>query len=421
MMKLLGIASAFFLLGLSAVIAVAGTNGTQLLGIGPVSRSMGGTGIAYPMDAISAVFGNPAAMCFGLYCPESQVDFSVSLLSPDTKASVSGPGVGGTIRAEGDDNTFVVPAIGLSIPISKSMPLWRFGLSAYGVSGLGGDYRGTELDQPDFYGPGVPLVTGEYTNLQTTKFAPAVAFQPSDCLSVGLAIHLDYESFDLRHGASYDFGWGAQAGVLYKPIDSVSLGLTYISPQKVEHENVADLDTDGRLDDLEIESPQQVGFGAAYHLQRDMLVVEGDIRWLNWSDSKGYEDIGFEDQWVFALGLQYKPTAKLALRAGYNYGNSPVDDHHGFIGTGVSAIQGHPLPTYYLETFRTMGFATILEQQLTFGIGYAFSPSITLNLGYEHSFENTVESTGTDLTGQPVTLKSEVSGNTFDLGLIFRF
>ena len=45
--------------------AAFATNGTQLIGIGPVSRSMGGVGIAAPQDAISAVFANPAAMCFG--------------------------------------------------------------------------------------------------------------------------------------------------------------------------------------------------------------------------------------------------------------------------------------------------------------------------------------------------------------------
>lgn len=420
MKNVLGVATILFLMGLSAVFAVAGTNGTQLIGIGPISRSMGGTGIAYPMDAISAVFGNPAAMCFGLYCPNSQVDFSVSLLSPNTEASVSGPGVGGTIKAEADNNVFVVPAIGLSIPITEA-PRWRFGLSAYGVSGLGGDYRGTDLDQPNFYAPGAPLVTGEYTNLQTTKFAPAIAFQPFGNLSFGLTIHLDYESFDIRNGSSYDFGWGAQAGLIYKPTDYISLGLTYISPQNVEHENVADLDSDGKLDELELESPQQIGIGAAYHVQGDKLVVEGDIRWLNWSDANGYKDIDFEDQLVTALGLQYKPTPKLALRAGYNYGKSPLDDHDGFIGTGVSSIQGHYMPTYYFETFRTIGFATILEHQVTFGISYEFSQCVAMHLGYEHSFENTLKTTGTDLARQPVTLESDVSGNTFDIGLIFRF
>ena len=45
------------------------TNGDNLIGIGPIARGMGGVGIAAPQDSISAVFANPAAMCFGPYCP----------------------------------------------------------------------------------------------------------------------------------------------------------------------------------------------------------------------------------------------------------------------------------------------------------------------------------------------------------------
>ena len=58
----------FVLLFANTVLA---TNGTNLIGVGPISRSMGGVGIAAPQDAISAVFSNPAAMCFGPFCPTS--------------------------------------------------------------------------------------------------------------------------------------------------------------------------------------------------------------------------------------------------------------------------------------------------------------------------------------------------------------
>ena len=48
--------------------AVFATNGDNLIGIGPISRAMGGVGVAAPQDAISAIFANPAATCFGNYC-----------------------------------------------------------------------------------------------------------------------------------------------------------------------------------------------------------------------------------------------------------------------------------------------------------------------------------------------------------------
>jgi hypothetical protein len=48
------------------------TNGDNLISIGPISRAMGGVGIAAPQDAISAVFSNPAAMCFGQFLCQRQ-------------------------------------------------------------------------------------------------------------------------------------------------------------------------------------------------------------------------------------------------------------------------------------------------------------------------------------------------------------
>ncbi len=144
-----------------ASLALA-TNGDNLIGVGPISRSMGGVGIAAPQDAISAVFSNPAAMCFGPYCPASEFNFAGTLFMPKVDAKVN---LGGqSIKANSTDNVYAIPAIGISTPITKTMPLWRFGLAAYGVSGLGVDYRNTSLDQQKYanFG-GFPLVAGEYT------------------------------------------------------------------------------------------------------------------------------------------------------------------------------------------------------------------------------------------------------------------
>src|SRR5512139_1454414 len=114
--------------------AFASTNGTNLIGIGPIARGMGGVGIAAPQDAISAVFANPAAMCFGPYCPGSEVNFAGTLFMPTVSASVTTSGQ--TVSADSDKKVYAIPAIGLSVPITTE---WRFGLSAYGVSGLGVD------------------------------------------------------------------------------------------------------------------------------------------------------------------------------------------------------------------------------------------------------------------------------------------
>ena len=223
------------------------TNGDNMIAIGPVARAMGGVGIAYPLDAISAVFANPAAMCFGEYCPASELNFSGTLFMPKVDTKITNTAIG-TYTADSDEKIYAIPAIGFSVPMGSGPSNWRFGLAAYGVTGLGVDYRGTSLDTSP------PIIAGSYTAMQIMKFAPAISFQPTTRLSVGLGLHIDYASLDLRNGSSFNYAFGLQPGIIYKPTDHLSLGLTYTTPQSVDHENVYDFDGNGTIETLMMEA-----------------------------------------------------------------------------------------------------------------------------------------------------------------------
>ncbi len=419
------------ILGLIAIAATPAmaTNGDNLISIGPISRSMGGVGIAAPQDAISAVFSNPAAMCFGPYCPGSGFDFAGTLFMPKVDARISGAAAGPLpafdLSAGSDRKVYAIPAIGLSVPITNAFPLWRFGIAAYGVSGLGVDYRNTSIDQPHFFNFGpmgqFPLASGTDTQLQIMKFAPSIAFQPNDKFSVGLAVHIDYSNLDLGSGSSFNYGLGAQLGAIYKATDMISVGATYISPQEVKHKNVADFDGDGVADDLKLESPQQVGLGISVEPYKDCLLLEVNGRWINWANATGYDDFDWKDQWVLALGAQYKPIKQLALRVGYNYADNPVRQHNGFVGGDPKTVQGKTMPVYYYETFRIIGFPAIVKQHVTLGLGYEFSKKFVLNAGYTHGFKETITESGTNIAGQPTTLQSSLSEDSVEFGLTFRF
>lgn len=398
------------------------TNGDNMIAIGPVARAMGGVGIADPMDAISAVFANPAAMCFGDYCPASEMNFAGTLFMPKVKTKITN--FSGVIQADAEDNVYAIPAIGLSVPMGKDASTWRFGLAAYGVTGLGVDYRGTVIDNSTFYGA-APLVTGEYTSLQIMKFAPAVAFQPKPNISIGMAIHIDYGTLDLRSGSSIGYAFGIQPGIIYKATDNLSLGMTYVSPQKVDHDSVADFNQDGLLDTLKLESPQQVGAGIAYSIPELRALIEFDAKWINWANADGYKEFDWENQWVFAIGAQFQPRDNLFLRVGYNYGKNPVKEHNGFDGTflpaNVTNVQGKYINNYFYETFRIVGFPAIVEHHFTLGIGYNLSDSFSINMGFIHAFEKTISETGLDVAGAPVTLESSLEETSLDFGFTWRF
>ncbi|SHF76079.1 long-chain fatty acid transport protein [Desulfacinum infernum DSM 9756] len=410
-----------FLLGALAAPPAQATNGDNLIAVGPVSRAMGGVGVAAPQDAIGAVFVNPAAMCFGPYCPASEVNFGGTLFMPKVDTKISFPNTpSANVSSDGEEKVYPIPAIGLSVPLTDKPPFWRFGLSAYGVSGLGVDYKGKAVDRGNPYFGGYPYASGVYTELAIMKFAPAIAFQPFEKLSFGAALHVDYATLDLRAGSSTGYGLGVQLGAIYKASDTWSFGLSYTSPQNVNHDDVADFDQDGTLDRLKLESPHQVAFGVAYQPTNKFL-VEADVKWLNWSNANGYEDFDWNDQWVFAVGAQYKVHPKLTLRVGYNYAENPVKEHNGFNGQEVVSVQGKSMMKYYYETFRIVGFPAVVEHHVTFGVGYDFSPRFSVHAGYVHAFEKTIKESGTDITGQPVNLESSLSENSLDFGFTWRF
>ena len=409
-MKFLTIIIAVFaIVTMSAGLSLA-TNGDNLIGVGPTSRAMGGVGVASPQDSISAIFANPAAMCFGAYCPGSEATFAGTFFDPsvDGKADYTafGPGF-----PEGESDSqmdpFVVPAIGISTPLTSRL---RFGVGAYGVSGMGVNYK--EKDIP---------VGNMYTKLEVMKFAPNLAYLVTPDFSLGASLSVSYQNLDLGAGGAHGYAYGAQLGALYH-FNIFNFGVSYTTPQKVTHEDVFDFDGDGNFDDLDLEAPQTVALGVSVE-PNDSLLVEFDTKWINWSDADGYEDFDWDDQWVFAVGAQYKVTQALALRIGYNYGKSPVNEHNGFNPMDSTDLQGTDVSNVNYETFRIIGFPAIIEHHLTLGAGYKFTDKIAVNISYMHGFEETIKekSDGLPPAGDEVELESTIKEDSVSVGFTVQF
>lgn len=389
------------------------TNGDNLISVGPISRAMGGVGIAAPQDSASAVFANPAAMCFGPYCPSSEASVSMTLFKPMIKAKITNGT--GTHSAVSEEKTYPIPTAALSYPLRPDL---RLGLAAYGVSGMGVDYRDTALDAP--YAGAFPQSTGTFTLLQRMKAAPALAYQVNDKLSIGMALHIHYASLDLGNGPKDGTTFGVQPGIIFKPTDTVSLGMTYVSPQEINHKDVADFDSDGTKDNLRLEAPQILGFGVAWEPSHDWL-LETDAKWINWGDATGYKDFGWKDQWVYNIGMQYSGWNPVTVRVGYNYAENPVDLNDNFNGTEQVDVQGKKMPRYYYETFRIVGFPAIVEHHLTLGATWDVTETFSLDFAYMHAFEKKISESGTDFMGQPASIESTLYEDSLTLGLSWLF
>jgi long-chain fatty acid transport protein len=238
-------------------------NGDILIGIGPISRSLGGTGIAAPQDPISAVFANPAAMCFSPYCPRSEFNLISTVFMPSTRAAVEVQNMF-RIEAKSKSNLFLIPAVGISSPLNQK---WRFGFAAYGISGMGVDYR-YRLD----INPSDPGFQGDiFTKYAALKAAPNIAYMFNDNFSVGASIHINYATLDLGDDNSDSIGIGLQIGSIYKT-SFFRFGFSYISPQKLNHKKVSDFDMDSIKDDLKLYIPQIARFGVAFEPTKKSFV-----------------------------------------------------------------------------------------------------------------------------------------------------
>ena len=86
---------------------------------------------------------------------------------------------------------------------------------------------------------------------------------------------------------------------------------------------------------------------------------------------------------------------------------------------GQVSFADNPI-VFGFERLRIIGFPAVVESHLTLGFGYQFSPAFSLDLGYVHAFEETITERGTFM-GQPVTFESDLSEDSLDFGLTWRF
>jgi long-chain fatty acid transport protein len=250
------------------------------------------------------------------------------------------------------------------------------------------------------------------------KFAPNLAYRILPNLSVGAALQVNWSQLDLGDGSAHAFGVGTQLGVIYKPIDALSLGVTYQTPQKHTFKRIRDLNFDGERDTLALEQPQQAVVGIAYDIIPNKLLMEVNGKWLNWADAEGYQDFGWEDQYVIAVGVQAKPVDWLAIRVGYNYGNNPVDENNSWSLADAGSIQSTDnVPTVFREYFKIIGFPAIVEQHITAGLGVNLTKKVSINAGYTHAFEKTVSETSVE----GFKLESSLSEDSYEFGVNIMF
>ena len=375
------------------------TNGMQLIGIGPVIRSMGGAGSALPLDSF-VISLNPAAMS---KLP-ARVDFGVTYFSPDSDYKVNHwarlPNIGGTSASQ--DSEFpasFIPSLGAVYPVNDALTL---GLNVFGSAGMGVDY------DPGVYGFGLE------TEYSIMKIVPALSYRISDKLSVGAALNIDMASMSFEGGGGFkhhkdtQWGIGFQLGLYFEPIEPLSLSVAYISEQ---YFNRFSFGTPVGTDEYALNQPMQIIAGIGYR-PLDNLRLALDVKWINWSGVVGLNqpksrknasgqlfNMHWDNQFVFAFGAEYDLIPDhLKLRAGYNYSPNPLRSG---------------------RAFENLAFPALVEHHITAGLGFSFIEGFWINLGGMYAPRTSIS--GSNLTQGLASYKTSLSEFSLDLGLSYVF
>ncbi len=354
-----------------AAFPVHATNGYFLPGFGIRSQGMGGVGIAYGRDSLSTA-ANPAnAVNIGM-----RGDMGFAVFNPERHAAV-GADAGGASPfgfygdVESDAKYFIMPEMGFSMPLDDKL---HVALAVVGNGGMNTTYPenffsfGGPPDTPardaklgvDLMQVLVPITLAYKVNdnhaigaslvLAETRFRAygLQAFQLFDTLFTITSDpnNLTNKGFDYSYGAGVKLGWQGEF-----MDDTVTLGLTYASRTwMTKFDKYRGLFAE--QGDFDI--PENYGIGIAIKPAKN-LVIAADVMRINYSDiasignpgmsgplgtngvpsianstkELGNDDgmgFGWSDQTVYKLGVQYGVNNRLQLRAGYNYGKSPIPD-----------------------------------------------------------------------------------------------
>ncbi|MEW6119910.1 MAG: outer membrane protein transport protein [Pseudomonadota bacterium] len=382
-----------------ACMALAGLTGSALAtngyfshGYGMKAKGMAGASTANHDDAFFGA-NNPAAAAFA----GNRLDLGMDLFSPIREASNAGD-FGGPVSSESDSNYFPIPEFGYNRMMGNQLAL---GVTVYGNGGMNTDY-------PALAGfGGVNLLGGTGSlgvDLMQLIVAPTVAYKLAPEHSIGISPLIGYQRFAAsgiqpftgfsaspgnvtENGYDDAFGYGVRLGYMGKISPTVTIGLAYAS--KIDFEEFSEYSgLFAEQGDFDI--PENYNIGLAWQATPAVKLAL-DYQRINYSDvaavgnpvtnllvlgqplgSANGPGFGWDDISIWKLGVEFKYSPKLTLRAGYSHNDNPIS------GSDLGEV-----------LFNILAPA-VIEDHVTLGFTYTLASGDEVTMSYMHAFENDV-------------------------------
>ncbi len=236
--------------------------------VGPSDAALAGNTVALPVNAINALFHNPAQL---------------SLLPNQVSAGLLGIRFHPTYENnQGYDSRSrelpIAPNFGY---VTDRFAPFQFGMGMYGALGFTFNHSA----EPE---NGVP--NNFFTELVSISLAPSVSYSLAPNLHIGAAINPTYGRLRFKTPSPVGRidvdvrgpGIFGTMGVLYQPTPKLNLALAYKTRGKIWMFGNARVDGGGDDATVYFNIPQNVKFGFAYHLT-DRLTIMGQARWTQFS------------------------------------------------------------------------------------------------------------------------------------------
>jgi long-chain fatty acid transport protein len=389
----------FAILLLLPISAQVDAAGTYLSSGGPINQSMGGASTAAPLDAIGALYWNPATTS----AVPNELGFGIGVLTPDLETSSSIPGLAaGTSDAE--PGATPLPTVGWVFRPEHSAI--TYGLGVHAIAGYKTNFAASTtnpLFTPQSNAPGFPGGLGRvFTGAEFMQIAPTVSLAVSDRFSIaaGPTVTLGQlfadpllltspddadgsgvPRYPSGRGTRSHWGGGFQVGVYYITDRHWHFGASLKSPQWMETIHFRTEDELGRprVGRTKLDLPMILSLGTAYSGYRDWVFAM-DARYYDFKNTDGWGAHGFNldgslggvgqsNLLEIALGAQYQFSETLFLRTGYTFNQNPYQD--------AEATYAALAPLFY-------------QHQLHFGGSKYLAENVALNVAYSYWPENTV-------------------------------
>jgi long-chain fatty acid transport protein len=312
-----------------------------------------------------------------------------------------------------DSKVFAIPQVAFTSKINDGM---SWGIMVNALGGMNTDYRTDPAGGAISAFPPAPgqMFPGPQTvDLSGMIVAPTMSFALGNNATVGASLLIGYTNFRVRNlfgsGLSNEgstVGYGVKLGADFKVADGVSVGAILqpkVSMDEFDWFKGFLAGGFGFTGDAALTLPNIAGVGAKFKVGNNVNILT-DLMYYQWTSVDVFEFFGWDDQYVVKAGLEYDATDKLILRAGFNYGESPIQGGNRTGNGGDAAFANYPFPA-------------ISESHVTVGLGYKMDKNMTVNAYYLHSPEACQTATVPSATTPPVGTEICMSQNAFGLGL----